>query len=109
MGGKLKDGGVGAATEQAKSDYTRKQVSRILHKRIPIMAHDSQEDEEERGDADDRADGPEEGAAPGTASKVHDTVLVSYVNFQLTQDAKCEDYKVTFRIDNETTVGALHK
>ena len=40
---KLQDGGVVAATEQAKNDCMKKQVSRILHKRIPIMAHDSQE------------------------------------------------------------------
>merc|ERR1740130_1378603 len=77
----------------------------MLQDRIPILKEDNQETEELLAVQDHGGEQQEEAA--GGKDKVHDSVLVSYINYP--SEGKAEDYKVSYRIDRSTTVQELHK
>lgn len=85
---------------QAKNDFMYKEVHKLLQERIPILSNGREEGEE----GDKTGGGEKRDEEPGKA-QLHDVVLVSYVNVDRIQ----EDYKVSYRIDKDTTVEQLHK
>lgn len=97
---KIKQGGASSRTAEAENDFMSSEVRRLLQGRLPAMA--PVQDGADTADAgqletkDDQKDDNKE---------LHDTVLVSYVN--LAGDKKDEDYKVSYRIDETTTVADL--
>eukprot|EP00931_Biecheleriopsis_adriatica_P102492 TRINITY_DN77456_c0_g1_i1.p1 TRINITY_DN77456_c0_g1~~TRINITY_DN77456_c0_g1_i1.p1 ORF type:complete len:854 (-),score=209.75 TRINITY_DN77456_c0_g1_i1:93-2654(-) len=105
---KLKSG-ANQRTADAENDFMSNEVRRLLQDRIPAMA-----DQEDAADAADtgifesKDPGAEATTHAANDQRLHDTVLVSYVN--LSGDKREEDYKVSYRIDAATiTVEQLLK
>lgn len=104
---KAKDGAAGHKKEAAISSFMQEQVLRMLQERIPVMVDIDEEDEHDAAAALLNSETPQEEGAATLDARIHDTVLVTYVNFQ--PDGKTEEYHVTIRIDRETTVDQLHR
>lgn len=90
-------------TAEAESHFMNEEVKRFLQERIPSLAPPQEEPESvDQGIAEvDVTQGED------PSKSLHDTVLVSYVNFS--GDKKDEDYKVSYRIDHSITVADLLK
>jgi len=88
---------------KAESEFMDDEVRRILQDRIPIMAAIPEEGDDGDAGLFDHQNQPQEDVI---AEKIHDTVLVSYIQIE---DGKQEDFKVSYRFDKDTTVEQLHK
>eukprot|EP00927_Polykrikos_kofoidii_P065747 TRINITY_DN61463_c0_g1_i1.p1 TRINITY_DN61463_c0_g1~~TRINITY_DN61463_c0_g1_i1.p1 ORF type:complete len:880 (+),score=120.96 TRINITY_DN61463_c0_g1_i1:47-2641(+) len=88
---------------EAMSEYMREAVKKKLEERIPVM-NDIAEDTEEGAVGSQEPTRKDQDEGTGQAeNKEHTNVMVSL--FQ----EKGLDYKVSFRIDSNTTVKALHE
>eukprot|EP00928_Gymnodinium_smaydae_P088212 TRINITY_DN72328_c0_g1_i1.p1 TRINITY_DN72328_c0_g1~~TRINITY_DN72328_c0_g1_i1.p1 ORF type:complete len:870 (+),score=215.82 TRINITY_DN72328_c0_g1_i1:135-2744(+) len=106
VAGKAKESAGRTKTEEVINAFMKLEVRKLLQERVPIMADTVLDSDDRAAALQDRQEQAGEEAAAGQ-DKVHDTVLVSYVNYQL--DGKPEDYKVSIRIDRDTTVEQLHR
>lgn len=89
-------------TAEAESHFMNEEVRRFLQEKIPSMAPQEAPDAIDQGVAEvDVTQGED------PSKNLHDTVLVSYVNFS--GEKKDDDYKVSYRIDHSITVGDLLK
>jgi len=89
-------------TAEAESHFMNDEVRRFLQERIPSLAPQDTPAAVDQGVAEvEMAQGED------PSKNLHDTVLVSYVNFS--GEKKDDDYKVSYRIDSTITVGDLLK
>mmetsp|Transcript_57735 Transcript_57735/g.102459 ORF Transcript_57735/g.102459 Transcript_57735/m.102459 type:complete len:869 (-) Transcript_57735:27-2633(-) len=100
---KMKHAGV-ARIAEAENAFASSQVKTFLQARIPAMAPEPEP--ASAADAGFTA-GPQSPAGDDGKQTLHDTVIVSHVNFM--GDKKEEDYKVSYKIDANITVAQLLK
>lgn len=101
---KLAENNAHGKSDEAMTEFMRGEVEKALQERIPIMAiQDSEEEEDDLRQGGAQIGAEDEDRRPAT----HDTVLINYMSFTSTDGP--DTFVVTYRIDKDTKIEQLHR
>jgi len=90
--------------DAAVGTFVEKGVKGLLGDRVPAFKDEVIEDDSD----DDQGDGEAEAPDDGT-KQTHDSVIVTYVAPNPQEREKLDEYRVTYRVDKDTTGTQLHE